>query len=403
MFVRRRPVPPSPPDPRLTPLAAHALVVGAGPAGLAAAQALSRHVERVTIVERDDLPERPSGHAGVPLDPHAHLLRPADLAALELLVPGFRSDLVAAGAVALQVPRGRRPAGGGEVLLSASGELVTCALRRRVFESPQVLVREGLEVQGLAADDRGRVRGVEVRRRRAGDGGTTVTIDADLVVDAGGRRSPATRWLVAAGLVAPAETVLDASPAQASRLFRRAPGDAAAWGAAVVRPRPRGAVLAPVEDGRWLLTVVHAAGTVPVDDDGFAAFARSTGSPAVAGVLARAEPLGPVVAFPPRPQRWRHHEAPAAVIDGFLAVGDALVAVEPPPGAGVAMVVRPAEALDTALAAHLARHRHLEGLSGGAQRAVAGAAGAFWRPSAGGPRDAGAAQMPMRCASSSRW
>ncbi|HZM29890.1 MAG TPA: NAD(P)-binding protein [Acidimicrobiales bacterium] len=402
MFVRRRTVPAFPSDPRPSPLAAHALVVGAGPAGVAAAQALSRHVERVTIVERDDLPERPSGHVGVPLDPHAHLLRPADLAALERLVPGFRSELVAAGAVALRVPRGRRPAGGGEVLLSASGELVTCALRRRVFDSPQVLVREGLDVRGLAVD-RGRVRGVEVRPRRAGEGGPTATIDADLVVDAGGRRSPATRWLVAAGLAAPAETVLDAGPAQASRLYRRAPGDAAAWGAAVVRPRPCGAVLAPVEDGRWLLTIVHAAGAVPVDDDGFAAFASSTGSPAVAGVLARAEALGPVVAFPPRQQRWRHHEAPAAAIDGFLAVGDALVAVEPPPGAGVAMVVQPADALDRAVAAHLARHRHLDGLSGGAQRAVAGAAGAFWRPSAGGPRDAGAAQMPRRCASSSRW
>jgi 2-polyprenyl-6-methoxyphenol hydroxylase-like FAD-dependent oxidoreductase len=403
VFVPRRPLPATPPDLRPSPLAAHALVVGAGPAGLAAAQALSRHVERVTIVERDDLPERPSGHAGVPLDPHAHLLRPADLAALEHLIPGFGSDLMAAGAVALRVPRGRRPAGGGDVLLSASGELVTCALRRRVFESPQVLVREGLDVRGLAVDGRGRVRGVEVRPRRAGDGGITATIDADLVVDAGGRRSLATRWLVAAGLAAPDETVLDAGPAQASRLFRRAPGDAAAWGAAVVRPRPRGAVLAPVEDGRWLLTVVHAAGEVPVDEDGFAAFARATGSAAVAGVLARAEPLGPVMAFPPRSQRWRHHEATAATIDGFLAVGDALVAAEPPPGAGVAMVVQPAEALDRAVAAHLARHRHLEGLSGGAQRAVAGAAGAFWRPSAGGPRDAGTAQMPRRCASSSRW
>jgi 2-polyprenyl-6-methoxyphenol hydroxylase-like FAD-dependent oxidoreductase len=39
----------------------HAVVVGAGMGGLAVAQALARHVERVTVIERDDLPDRPGG------------------------------------------------------------------------------------------------------------------------------------------------------------------------------------------------------------------------------------------------------------------------------------------------------------------------------------------------------
>jgi hypothetical protein len=111
----------------------HAVVIGASLAGLAAAEALGRHVERVTLVERDDLPE----------------------------------------AVAS--------------LWSAGDRRHQRALRR-VLASPRVVVRSGLEASGIWVDG-GRVRGVHVRPRRLGATGRALLLEADLVVEASGHRS----------------------------------------------------------------------------------------------------------------------------------------------------------------------------------------------------------------------
>jgi 2-polyprenyl-6-methoxyphenol hydroxylase-like FAD-dependent oxidoreductase len=83
----------------------HAVVIGAGMGGLATAQALSRHFERVTLVERDDLPSRPTHRSGIPQGRHLHVLQPGGLAALERLLPGFGAELVASGAVRVMAPR----------------------------------------------------------------------------------------------------------------------------------------------------------------------------------------------------------------------------------------------------------------------------------------------------------
>ena len=52
----------------------HAVVIGAGMAGLTAAQAISGHFGKVTILERDVLPRRgraPKRHAAGPACPYA--------------------------------------------------------------------------------------------------------------------------------------------------------------------------------------------------------------------------------------------------------------------------------------------------------------------------------------------
>jgi 2-polyprenyl-6-methoxyphenol hydroxylase-like FAD-dependent oxidoreductase len=387
--------------PHRPPLVAHAVVVGAGPAGLAAALALGRHAERVTVVERDDVADRVGELPCARPGPHAQLVGAAALAALEHLVPGFRDDAVAAGAAPLVVP-----APGGGPGLAASRELLTAVLRRRALASPQVVVRAGLEARGLAVDGGGRVRAVEVGSRRAG-GGRVGAIDGDLVVDAGGRCSPAARWLAAAGLVPPTETVGGGPPACASRLYRRAGGRERA-AAVVVEPcppgRPRGAALVPIEGDRWLLALAGPA-EVPVGEEVFAAAACSLGEPAVSRVVAGAAPLSPVTSWVPLPVRWRHYEALERPLAGFLAAGGALCGPGPLHGGSVAVAAASARALDRALAVHLATHPDLDGLGAGAQQAVAAAASAIRRRTAGyvPPGDAGGSQMPRRWASSSRW
>jgi 2-polyprenyl-6-methoxyphenol hydroxylase-like FAD-dependent oxidoreductase len=52
----------------------HAIVIGAGIGGMAAAAAVSGHFERVTVLERDLLPLNASPRPGTPQDNHLHVL-----------------------------------------------------------------------------------------------------------------------------------------------------------------------------------------------------------------------------------------------------------------------------------------------------------------------------------------
>ena len=65
----------------------------------------------------------------------------------------------------------------------------------------------------------------------------------------------------------------------ATRFYRPPTGFQAPWKALVVAASPpasRGAVLMPVEGGRWIVTLAGTAGDhPPTDEEGFVAFARS--------------------------------------------------------------------------------------------------------------------------------
>ena len=80
----------------------HAVVIGAGMAGLTAAQALSRHFGKVTVLERDILPDEPAPRSGTPQAQNAHMLLAGGLKALQALFPGFEHDLAEAGAIKIR-------------------------------------------------------------------------------------------------------------------------------------------------------------------------------------------------------------------------------------------------------------------------------------------------------------
>lgn len=75
-----------------------AVVIGSSVTGLAAARVLADHFERVTIIERDTLPDIPDFRRGVPQARHAHLLLPQGQSILEQHFPGLTADLAAKGA-----------------------------------------------------------------------------------------------------------------------------------------------------------------------------------------------------------------------------------------------------------------------------------------------------------------
>ena len=71
-----------------------AVVLGASLAGMLAAAALARHLDRVIIIERDHLPDGPEWRRGSPQSRHAHNLMMAGHQAMDRLLPGLQEELV---------------------------------------------------------------------------------------------------------------------------------------------------------------------------------------------------------------------------------------------------------------------------------------------------------------------
>ena len=57
----------------------HAIVLGGSVAGLLAARVLADHADRVTLIERDDLPDAVLHRKGTPQSRHANNLHPKAL------------------------------------------------------------------------------------------------------------------------------------------------------------------------------------------------------------------------------------------------------------------------------------------------------------------------------------
>ncbi len=193
----------------MTDVGEHAIVLGASLAGLAAAAALADRFHRVTIVDRDVLPQSGEQRDGVPQGRHAHLLLPAGGAALSELLPGVADDLRRRDAHFIDATEFRfRIAGGcllsddpGLEILGATRPLLESIVRERVQDLAGVRFREEQDaVELLTTPDRSRVTGVRLRSRASN---AEHTVAGDLVVDATGRNSHTPRWMTDLGYEAP--------------------------------------------------------------------------------------------------------------------------------------------------------------------------------------------------------
>ena len=158
----------------------HAVVVGGSLAGMLAARVLSGHFDDVTLLERDDFPETPTGRKGLPQGRHAHGLLERGRGAMERLLPGLTDELVQAGAklmdgtrdIATLCPYGWYVRCPGELrTLASSRDLIDWGVRGRVAAIPNVRIRQGVAVGGLIRGPGGAgVAGVRLRPRPAGHG-----------------------------------------------------------------------------------------------------------------------------------------------------------------------------------------------------------------------------------------
>ncbi|MFM9372694.1 FAD-dependent oxidoreductase [Streptomyces sp. Da 82-17] len=369
-----------------------AVVIGGGLTGTLAAAALAEQVDEVTVVERDTLPREPSPRKSLAQARHAHILWSGGARAMEQLLPGVVDEWLAAGARRIPLPSAlvsmtpqgwfRRGDAEMQFLISCTRDLLDFCVRRRVLELPQVRVLERTSVSGLLGSA-GRVRGV---RAHSVDGGVQ-EFPADLVVDASGRGTRVVQWLSGLGVGPVREAEVDAGVLYASRLYQAPPG-VGDFPLVNVQPQAnrgtpgRGSIIAPVEGGRWLVTLCGTRGAHPPQSpDGFERFAREVRDPVVGDLIAHAEPLGDEVTLSRSTyNRRRFLEKARGWPEGFVALGDAVATYNPVYGHGMSVAAQGV----LALRAELRRNGpQALGLARRVQRAVARPIDMAWQMAAG--------------------
>ena len=356
-------------------IANSAVVIGAGLGGLAAAKAIASHFEKVTVLDRDALPEGPVPRMGTPQARHAHVLLKGGQNALEELFPGIGIDLAKAGAVTARNDRDiivERPGYDpfprrdfGFDTLCISRPLLESVCRQRLREErnvefrPRSIVTELIPSQGDSGVSSVRCE----NERREPD-----ALSADLVIDASARAAPTLSLLEAVGSPPFERSEIGIDIGYASALFEM-PNDAAAdWLGVMHMPTPpnvsRGAVILPIEDLRWIVSLSGRHGDAPPGDvAGFLAFTESLRTPTIHEALRKAKPVSAVARYNLPCSARRHFERLERFPRGLIPIGDSICRFNPVFGQGMSVAAMEAVILGRLLAARRNRADPIDGLA----------------------------------------
>lgn len=369
--------------------ASQAIVIGGSIAGLLAARVLSNYFERVLILERDRFSANPEPRQGIPQSYHPHVLLIQGQQILEQLFPGLTAQLAQQGALTVDwsadfrwhLGAGWAPRFPSDLMSTAcTRNLLEATIRQRLVASTSVEILEAHQVQGLLTDSSCRqVTGVQVQNSQK----QSIELRAQLVVDASGRGSKATKWLKTLGYDAPEESTVKSFLGYSTCWYQSLNDAALNCKMLYLMPKPpfqsRGAVMQKTEQGRWLVNLIGVGKDYPpTDQAGFLNFAQSMHDPIVYESIRDAKPLSSIYGYQRTENRCRHYERLAHRPENFIITGDAVCAFNPVYGQGMTTAARGAIALTQCLNQVQSPQLNLKGFAKQFQKKLAKANALPW-------------------------
>lgn len=340
------------------------VVVGGSIAGASTALMLARAGRRVTLVEPEPellTVDEPTLRPGAPQTVHAHGFMCRSRIELATRLPDVLDAAHDAGAVdwdflsllPAHLQDGGRPGDEDFVTMKTRRVTLDRALWGVLAAEPGIEVVED-RVTELLVDD-GRPPGVRGVRTRSGH-----ELRGDVVVDAGGRRSPVRRWLSRAGIVQPAAT--SACGVQYHTLHLGiGPGERPPHGFAVVAEYPTFVILQFFGDDDTAMLAIGAYRDEPLlraFTDRDVVLRVLAESPPHAPWLAMSEVISPLFVMGAFDNVLRRLVADGEpLVLGLHQVGDAHCLTNPTRGRGMSLALAAVGRLCDLLAEHPDDHR----------------------------------------------
>jgi 2-polyprenyl-6-methoxyphenol hydroxylase-like FAD-dependent oxidoreductase len=349
------------------------IVLGAGVCGLVAGMLLRRDGHEVTVLERDPGPVPSSAQeawehwtrAGVRQFRQPHYLQSRGRIVLEEELPDVVLALEAAGGLRFD-PLGlmpptiidRSPRDGDERFktITARRAVIEQVLSAAADAEPGLRVSRGVGIRGVLMHVRNGIP--HVSGVRSDDG---KEFQADLVVDAMGRRSQLPSWLEEAGARPIHEEVEDSGFIYYTRYFRSLNGERPQYLAPLLTPMGTFSLLTLQGDNdTWSVTIFMSAG-----DRALKRLREPAAWTAVVAACPRhahwldGEPISDVIAMAGVTDRYRRFAVDGhPVATGIAAVGDAAACTNPTNGRGMSLGLMHVQRLREVTRAHL--HDRLE-------------------------------------------
>jgi 2-polyprenyl-6-methoxyphenol hydroxylase-like FAD-dependent oxidoreductase len=344
------------------------VVAGGGMCGMAAAMMLADDGHEVTVVERDAAapPDDPES-AFVDWDRRsvaqfglAHFFQARGTSILREQLPAVYQGLVDHGGFRFNLAKyllGMMP--DAEItpdddrfdLVTARRSTIEWSMARAADDHPGVTIRRGDAIAGLLADTTdGRPPHVTGVRLQSGD-----RLEADLVVDATGRRSPTPDWLAEIGAAAPIEHAQQNGFAYYGRYFR-SPGAMPAIMGGMLAPYGSFSILTlPADNDTWSVTLYGLSDDKPLrafrDPEVYERVVRAC--PAHAHWI-EGEPITELRSMAGIVDRHREFIVDGRpVATGILTVGDASACTNPSLGRGITLGLMHVEVMRACVAEHL--------------------------------------------------
>ncbi|WP_226663478.1 NAD(P)-binding protein [Microbulbifer aggregans] len=341
----------------------HAVIVGAGMAGLASAAALSPYFKKVTVLDKDQRDRNddvfPAGvRKAVPQGAHIHILLRAGLDRLESILPGISSALESRGAVRVSFGSDQQiyEYGGwmpnrdlGIHFLSQSRPLLENVVFDYVskIDNVQISHRSPVERLNFATDPKGGAPSVTLR-----DGSK---IASDIVIDAAGNGAP---FLSEVSKVLSGEVPVEKSSIDlfyATLHFKKKAEWQGCQENILVNPEPGvshiGGSLISIEGESWCVSLHGTNGIKPPKTiEEWMDMAKNLADQRIWQRICGADTLGSLKVFKKAHSVFRRFDQVSGIPIGYFPVGDTITSFNPIYGQGMTVALGHVLALRDAFA-----------------------------------------------------